>query len=73
MRDEHVPKPIMMYMTADVYSCYGYAAWKFVSGLEMKAYRIPANIFKDVLDKGISMQSKIQSAFNVELTKKYVE
>ena len=39
----------------------------------MKAYRIPTNIFKDVLDKGQTLQDKVQAAFNVELTKKSVK
>ena len=70
MRDEQVPKPIMLYMPADVYSHYGYAAWRFVSGLEMKAYRVPTNIFKDALDENLTLQDKLQTALNVEVTKK---
>ena len=72
MRDEQIPKPILMYMPNDVYSCYGYAAWRFVSGVEMKAYRIPSNIFKDALDMKMTLQAKMQSAFDVEITKKSV-
>ena len=70
MRDEKVPKPILIYMPQDVYSWYGLASWKFVDGLEMKAYRIPGNVFQQVLDKNASIQTKMQTAFNVELTKK---
>ena len=70
MRDEQVPKPILIYMPEDVYSWYGYAAWRFVNGLDMKVYRIPGSLFKDVLDKGLSMQAKMQTAVNVEMTKK---
>ena len=71
MRDEQVPKPVMIYMPSDVYEWYGYAAWKFVSGLEMKVFRIPSNIFKDVRDQNVTLDSKMQQALNVELTKKY--
>ena len=71
MRDEQVPKPIMLYMPADVYGFYGYAAWRFVSGVEMKAYRIPANLFKNVSDEGLTLERNLQVALNVEITKKY--
>ena len=70
MRDEQVPKPIMLYMPSEVYSNYGYAAWKFVNGLDMKVYRIPGSIFKTLVDEKVSMEGKFQVSLNVELTKK---
>ena len=51
MRDESVPKPIMVYMPQDVYKNYSYTAWKFLTQAGITGYRIPANVFKEVTDK----------------------